>query len=70
METLKNSLTAIIQFFKSLNLKSKENSSISQNLEFTQTQFGINFKQDSISKKTPKSLFHQMYAEDNETLFI
>jgi hypothetical protein len=68
METLKYILTAIIQFFKSLNIKTKTNTANSDDFEFTHTKFGINLKQTS--GKTPNSLFHQMYSEENETLFI
>lgn len=70
MKTIKYYITATVQFYKSLNVTAKEKSGVSRNLEFTPTRVGINFKQDSISKKTPKSLFHQMYAEENQTLFI
>jgi len=70
MKTLKNITNALTQFFKSLNSKTKENTGNLPNFEFTHTPFGLNFKQDSTAKKTPKSLFHQMYAEENETLFI
>ena len=70
METLKYSLTAIIQFFKSLNSKTNENTANSDNFEFTHTKFGVNLKHDSDSGKVQNSLFHQMYSEENETLFI
>jgi len=70
METPKNRLTAIIQFFKSLNIKTKENTANSDHLEFTHTKFGLNLKQTSAKDKVPNSLFHQMYSEENETLFI
>ena len=70
MKTLKYNITAMIQFFKSLNNKTKENTANSNNSEYINNQFGINFKQDLTATKTPKSLFHQMYAVENETLFI
>jgi hypothetical protein len=70
METLKYSLTSIIQFFKSLNSKTKENTANTHNFEFTYTKFGVNLKQTSATGKFPNSLFHQMYSEENETLFI
>jgi hypothetical protein len=70
METLKYSLTAIIQFFKSLNMKTKENTANLDHFEFTHTKFGVNLKQTSAKGKVPNSLFHQMYSEENETLFI
>jgi hypothetical protein len=68
METLKYILNGINQFFKSLNIKTKANTADSDDFEFTHTKFGINLKQGS--GKAPNSLFHQMYAEENETLFI
>jgi hypothetical protein len=68
METLKYILNAIIQFFKSLNLKTKTNAAGSDDFEFTHTKFGINLKQ--APGKGSNSLFHQMYSEENETLFI
>jgi hypothetical protein len=70
METLKYSITAINQFFKSLNIKTKENTANSDDFEFTHTKFGLNLKHDSDSGKVQNSLFHQMYSEENETLFI
>jgi hypothetical protein len=70
MKTLKYSINAINQFFKSLNIKTKANTPASDDFEFTHTKFGLNLKHDSDSGKVPNSLFHQMYSEDNETLFI
>lgn len=70
MKTLKYSITTIIQFFKSLNSKTNENTANSDNFEFTHTTFGVNLKHDSNSGKVQNSLFHQMYSEENETLFI
>ena len=70
MKTLKYILTAIIQFFKSLNSKTKENTANSDDFEFTHTKLGVNLKQTSTTGKVPNSLFHQMYSEENETLFI
>ena len=70
MKTLKYFLTALIQFFKSLNVKTKENTEDSDNFEFTYPKLGINLNQSSDSKKTPKSLLTQMYSEENEILFI
>ncbi|MDD5152336.1 MAG: hypothetical protein PHC28_17980 [Flavobacterium sp.] len=69
MKTLKYILKAI-PFFKSLNIKTKANSTDKDDFEFTHTKFGVNLKQTSTSDKTPNSLFHQMYSEENETLFI
>jgi hypothetical protein len=66
MKTLKYYLTPLTQFFKSLNSKTKTVDS--DNIEFTYPKFGINFK--PASGKTSNSLFDQMYAEENETLFI
>lgn len=68
METLKYITNALTQFFKGLNSKTKANTTDSENFEFTHTKFGVNLKQ--ASGKTPNSLFHQMYSEENETLFI
>jgi hypothetical protein len=70
MKTLKYITNALTQFFKSLNSKTKENTANLNNAEYINNQFGINFKQDLTATKTPKSLFHQMYAVENETLFI
>jgi hypothetical protein len=70
METLKYSITAINQFFKSLNIKTKENTANSDYFEFTHTKFGLNLKQTSEKGKVQNSLFHQMYSDENETLFI
>ncbi|MBC7846618.1 MAG: hypothetical protein H7Y10_09010 [Flavobacterium sp.] len=68
METLKYIINAIIQFFKSLNIKTKANTADSDDFEFTHTKFGINFKQ--APGKAPSSLLTLMYSEENETLFI
>ena len=68
METLKYFFNGINQFFKSMNIKTKANTADSADFEFTYTKFGINLKQGS--GKAPNSLFHQMYAEENENLFI
>jgi hypothetical protein len=57
-----------IQFLKSLNIKTKANTADSVDFEFTYTKSGINLKQGA--GKAPNSLFHQMYAEENENLFI
>jgi hypothetical protein len=70
METLKYIITAINQFFKSLNIKTKANTTDSDDFEFTFTKFGLNLKNNSDSCKVQNSLFHQMYSEENETLFI
>jgi hypothetical protein len=70
METLKYIITAINQFFKSLNIKTKANTTDSEDFEFTHTKFGVNLKQTTDSGKVQNSLFHQMYSEENETLFI
>jgi hypothetical protein len=70
MKTLKYITTAITHFFESLNSKTKANTANSDNFEFTHTKFGVNLKQTSATDKVPNSLFHQMYSEENETLFI
>ena len=70
MANLKNSVTASIQFFKRLNKKTIKNNTNSDQFEFTYTKFGLNLKQTSDKGKVPNSLFYQMYAEENETLFI
>jgi len=69
MKVLKYILKAI-PFFKSLNIKTKENTANSDDFEFTHTKFGLNLKQNSASGKGQNSLFHQMYSEENNTLFI
>ena len=68
MKTLKYFFNGINQFFKSLNIKTKASTVNADDFEFTHTKFGINLKQ--ASGKAPNSLFHQMYAEENENLFI
>jgi hypothetical protein len=70
METLKYITNALTQFFKSLNSKTKANTANNDHFEFTHTKFGVNLKQTSAKDKVPNSLFHQMYSEENETLFI
>ena len=70
MKTLKYILTAVIQFFKSLNNKTIAKTEDLDNFEFTYPKFGLNLKQTSEKGKVQNSLFHQMYAEENETLFI
>lgn len=70
METLKYILNVIIPFFKNLNIKRKSNTAISGDFEFMHSKFGVNLKVNSASDKAPNSLFHQMYSEENETLFI
>ena len=67
MKTLKY-ISKTIQFLKGLNIGTKENTANPTNIELTNAKFGINIKQTS--GKAPNSLFHQMYAEENETLFI
>jgi len=69
MKTLKYILKAI-PFFKSLNIKTKANTADKDDFEFTHTKFGVNLKQTSASGKVPNSLFHQMYSEENQNLFI
>jgi hypothetical protein len=69
MKTLKYILKTI-PFLKSLNIKTKANTTDSDDFEFTHTKFGLNLKHDSDSGKVQNSLFHQMYSEENETLFI
>ena len=61
-------ISKVIPFFKNLNIKT--NTADKDNIEFTHTKFGVNLKQTSASGKVPNSLFHQMYSEENETLFI
>ena len=70
MKALKYSLTTIIQFFKSLIIKTNANTTDSDDFEFTYTKFGVNLKQTSATGKVHNSLFHQMYSEENNTLFI
>lgn len=69
MKTLKYILKTI-QFLKSLNIGTKKIIANPANVELTQTKFSINSRQAPVSGKVPNSLFHQMYAEENETLFI
>lgn len=70
MKTLKYILTAIIQFFKSLNSKTIANTEDLDKFEFTYPKLGINLNQNPETKKAPKSLLTQMYSEENEILFI
>lgn len=70
METLKYITTTLTQFFKSLNIKTKENTANLDKFEFTQTKFGLHLYQNLDSNKESKSLLTQMYSEENETLFI
>lgn len=70
MEILKNITNALTQFFKSFNSKTKGIAEDTDNFEFTYPKFGLNLKQTSEKGKVQNSLFHQMYAQDNETLFI
>ena len=70
MKTLKYILTAIIQFFKSLTVKTKANTADLDEFEFTYPKLGINLNQNPETKKAPKSLLTQMYSEENEILFI
>ena len=70
METLKYIITAITQFFKSLNSKTNANTADTDNFEFTYPKLGINLNQGAASSTAPKSLLTQMYSEENETLFI
>lgn len=69
METLQYITNALTQFFKGLNGKTKVNTVNLENFEFTYPKLGINFNQ-SESKTAPKSLLNQMYAKENEILFI
>ena len=70
MKALKYSLTTIIQFFKSLIIKTNANTTDSDDFEFIHTKFGVNLKQTSATGKVHNSLFYHMYSEENETLFI
>jgi tRNA(His) 5'-end guanylyltransferase len=70
MGTLKYYLTAITQFFKRLNSKTKLTAVNADDFEFTYPKLGINLNQNPEAKKGPKSLLTQMYSEDNEALFI
>jgi hypothetical protein len=70
MEALKYLLNALTQFFKSLNSKTKAINEDKDNFEFIYPKFGLNLKQTSEKGKVQNSLFHQMYSEENETLFI
>ena len=70
MEALKYLLNALTQFFKSLNSKTKAINEDKDSFEFTYPKFGVNLKQTSEKEKVQNSLFHQMYSEENETLFI
>jgi hypothetical protein len=70
MEILKNITNALTQFFKSLNSKTKAINEDKDSFEFIYPKFGVNLKQTSEKGKVQNSLFHQMYAEENETLFI
>ncbi len=63
-------ISKVIPFFKSLNISTKANTADKDDFEFTHTKIGVNLKQTSDSGKVPNSLFHQMYSEENETLFI
>lgn len=69
MKTLKY-ISKAIQFLKSLNIGTKTNTDDKASFELTHTRFSINSSQASASGKVSNSLFHQMYAEENETLFI
>jgi hypothetical protein len=53
-----------------LNISTKVNTADNDDFEFIHTKFGLYLKQTSATAKVPNSLFHQMYAEENETLFI
>ncbi len=70
MKTLKYYLTLLTQFFKSLNSKTKTINKDKDSFEFIYPKFGVNLKQTSEKGKVQNSLFHQMYSEENETLFI
>jgi hypothetical protein len=63
-------ISKAISFFKSLNISTKVNTADNDDFEFIHTKFGLYLKQTSATAKVPNSLFHQMYAEENETLFI
>jgi hypothetical protein len=70
MKTLNNFLTTISQFFNSSNSKKIVDIEDLSHFEFTYPKFGLNLKQTSEKGKVHNSLFHQMYAQDNEILFI
>ena len=69
MRTKKN-ISKAIQFLKSLKMGTKVNTGNKANFELTHTRFSINSGQATAPGKAPNSLFQQMNAEDNETLFI
>lgn len=59
-----------IQFFKSLNTRTKENAAGKANFESTNTRLGIDLNHSSLISGTKESLLFQMYSEENEALFI
>lgn len=67
MKTLKY-ITTAIEFLKGLNTRTKANTATKENMEMTNTRFGINLKKDS--GKVTTSLLGLMYSEENNTLFI
>jgi len=69
METPKY-ISKTIQFFKSLNIRTKANTEERTDFELTQTRFGLNLRPASATDKTSNSLLTLMYSEENETLFI
>ncbi|QBN19680.1 hypothetical protein [Flavobacterium nackdongense] len=70
MKTLKYITNATVQFFKSLNSKTKVITEDLDHFEFTYPKLGINLNHGPESKKSAKSLLTQMYSEENEILFI
>lgn len=58
----------VIQFLKSL--KNKSDKTNQTDLELTNTRFRINLKEISKSSRVTNSRLFQLYAKENETLFI
>ena len=70
MKTLKYIKDILTQFFKSSDNKTIANTDDLDHFEFTYPKLGINLNQNQETKKTSQSLLTQMYAEENEILFI
>jgi len=69
MKTLKY-ISKTVGFLKSLNMDTKANTADQDDLELTDTRFGINLKPATSPDKETNSLLSLMYSEENETLFI
>ena len=69
MKTLKY-ISKTVGFLKGLNVDTKVNTEGQDDLELTDTRFGINLKPVTSPDKEPNSLLSLMYSEENETLFI